>query len=257
MKRLLTILALLSIAAVATSCDLVHEYKLAQYKKMSIEELIPLLAREDIDSQTLVYIKSAISSKGDSAIPYLEDLIRNGSWQTCDMAIDIISWKGPDGFPILLKALDEVSPDRRNWVAIRIYNLMRNHPSDTYISALPKFIQELEKAIEEGELGFRKSMVTAIEYIAEYNGAEAKEAVPVLIRSLERDERFEYDHRLHMFAPIEALGYIGPDASEALPKLRDLAENYPYEGGIREAAAETIKKIESPGRTGDTGNPGS
>jgi HEAT repeat protein len=68
-------------------------------------------------------------------------------------------------------------------------------------------------------------------------GAKVKPLVPELTRMLQSKT---LHLRLHA---IETLGAIGPDAKDALPELKKLAESDPREH-IRDLAAEAIQKIE-------------
>ena len=65
---------------------------------------------------------------------------------------------------------------------------------------------------------------------------EAKEAVPLIVRSLKDD----YDPNVRV-AAAEALGEIGSEATEAVSALVEALEDYDSEVGQR--AAKALKKI--------------
>lgn len=72
---------------------------------------------------------------------------------------------------------------------------------------------------------------------------QAKTVLPVLIEMLRTKET----HPFHLAAAIKLVGDIGPEASAALPAIRDL-ENHP-DAAVSTRAAEVLKKLSLPGGT--------
>ena len=69
-------------------------------------------------------------------------------------------------------------------------------------------------------------------------GVKAKAILPELMKMLQAKTVYYRDHA------IQTLAAIGPDAKDAIPELKKLAEKDPVKR-IRERAAEAIKKIEA------------
>ncbi len=97
----------------------------------------------------------------------------------------------------------------------------------------PRIIDTLIRALDDFELD--NASTAAI--VLGYYGDAALEAVPGVIRLLDAPVGVDLDRI------IRAVAEFGPAASDALPRLRDIAE-YDLDASTREAAWEAIAKIE-------------
>ena len=138
--------------------------------------------------------------------------MKDESWGTrCSVAeaLGLIGPDAKDAVPALVEALKD------NNDGVRRYEETWLHPKK-----------------EDGPSRLRRSIVEALGRI----GPEAKEAVPLIVRSLKDD----YDPNVRV-AAVEALGEIGSEATEAVPALVEALEDYDSEVGQR--AAKALKKI--------------
>jgi HEAT repeat protein len=116
-----------------------------------------------------------------------------------------------DAVPALLKLVDD---DSYQWFAVKTLARM-SHAADVIIPALSK---RLRAARGHDFLGMIK--------IYSRFGPAAKAGVPDILWCLENDSHGNCSSCTHV--AIQALGAIGPDAKDAVPRLTGIAANYTH-----------------------------
>ena len=144
----------------------------------------------------------------------------------------------------LIEALYDESSER-NDVVLRSVSVL-GAMGEVACDAVPHLLKLIK-----GEEKFKYTAIKAIGRI----GPKAKEAVTTLMEFLDDSDKWL------RFISAEALGKIGYDAIQAIPKLRELALNDPFFGShtiheessyvVRETAAEAVARIESALPPGD------
>ena len=157
-------------------------------------------------------------------------------------ALDQIGPDAKDGVPALVEGLKDENINVRRYAAGALGQIGSN--AKEAVSALVQALKDNNDGVrryeerwlrpkkEDGPSRLRRSIVEALGRI----GPEAKEAVPLIVRSLKDD----YDPNVRV-AAAEALGEIGSEATEAVSALVEALEDYDSEVGQR--AAKALKKI--------------
>jgi hypothetical protein len=176
--------------------------------------------------------------------PPVADLLkaaRNDDVNVREMALMLlknVKNKPKSCLPVLLECLNDKELDVRDEA---IYRLDEMHPEAKEV------MPALRTAITASEPRVRSS---ALRMVGHY-GAQAKPLVPELVKRLEKPDSLVRGFFIpgcdEFVALMEALAAIGPDAKEALPRLRKLREE-PGSYGDRKSDLESIdqaiKKIE-------------
>ncbi len=183
-----------------------------------------------------------ICARPDLSVPALISAMASENMSFKYNAAQALKCFGPDAIealPALKIALDDYYGRIRVDSAMAIYRI-----APDAIDIVPFLINELEDLSIEAypgvtkddpEAGRNSSPTSAARALGEL-GKVAIDAIPHLIEMLDRETHY------HRWAACDGLAGIGPAASDALPKLKDLSENDP-DPTVREAAVEAIVLI--------------
>ena len=171
--------------------------------------------------------------------------MKDESWGTrCSVAeaLGLIGPDAKDAVPALVEALKDENINVRRYAAGALGQIGSN--AKEAVSALVQALKDNNDGVrryeetwlhpkkEDGPSRLRRSIVEALDRI----GPEAKEAVPLIVRSLKDD----YDPNVRV-AAAEALGEIGSEAKEAVSALVEALEDFDSE--VSQRAVEALEKI--------------
>jgi len=210
-------------------------------------EAIPALI-DVLDDERQYVASTATASLGqicarpDLSVPALISAMASEQMSIRYSAAQALKCFGPDAIeavPALKIALDDYYGRVRVDSAMAIYRI-----DPDAIDIVSFLLAELEDLSIEAYPGVREddpeasrngSPITAARALGEL-GELAIDAIPHLIEMLDRNIHYQ------RWAACDGLAGIGPAASNALPKLKDLSENDP-DPTVRQAAVEAVVKI--------------
>ena len=236
-----------------------------------IPEVIPELIDMFEDTDTLVAkgAASAIWQFGDKALPYLIYAVQDDSPTTRVGAVFALKFMGEQAagaIPALLEAAKSASPEFQFDIAVTI----------SYIDPgkAETLVPSLINGLETGSAGKDRNKIHNAARALAVIGPPAVDAVPALVTAIESvddsarvdivyaltqvsaehlDLGIDYlimgldseDQVVRLMSAMH-LGEIGPAASRALPKLRELSETE-QEAMVLNVVSGSIKKIERDG----------
>ena len=195
-------------------------------------------------SNSAAFALGKIGPQTKEVVPALIQALKDdfGPRSAAATALGEIGPDAKDAVPALVEALKDENINVRRYAAGALGQIGSN--AKEAVSALVQALKDNNDGVrryeetwlhpkkEDGPSRLRRSIVEALGRI----GPEAKEAVPLIVRSLKDD----YDPNVRV-AAVEALGEIGSEATEAVPALVEALEDYDSEVGQR--AAKALKKI--------------
>lgn len=235
---------------------------------IDIPEVIPELIDMFEDTDTLVAkgAGSAVWQFGDEALPYLIEAVQGDSPATRSGAVFALKFMGEqaaDAIPTLLEAAVDAGPEFQFDIAITISYI---NPSDAE-TLVPFIIYGLETGSAEKDRNKIHNAARALAAI----GPLAGEAVPTLLATIEEVDDFARIDIVYALTQVSAehldrgidyliigldsedqvvrlmsamhLGEIGPAASKALTKLKELSQTE-QEAMVLNVVSGSIKKIE-------------
>jgi HEAT repeat protein len=204
------------------------------------EAAIPDLMSALMDGKTApVYAAHALYRIGPAAVPPLIESLAVPDIE--GRASAVLQKLGPVAVPALKRALDDQREPVRSAAATTLARIVPPAPREVVKEPMTKLIADLN----EPELQRRQRAIDAVGQ----RGAEAKNAVPALIKLLEPGAvslplavELQYGRQVratHSHHVIVALGRIGPPAQAALPSL----QRFLRDKELEIAAAEAIARI--------------
>ena len=210
-------------------------------------EAVPALINALNDGNNTVVSNSAkslgqIGARADLCVPALISVLTHEQMGVrYEVAISVGNF-GPDAINAI-PALEMTTKDV--YGRVRVDAAMAIHKiNPDAIDIVHFLIPELKDTSPPGGATFKvselskrnTSPIKAARALGEL-GELAIETIPLLIEMLDRENHYQ------RWAAVDGLAGIGPAASDALPKIKYLAENDP-ESAVREAAVEAIDLIE-------------
>jgi HEAT repeat protein len=193
-----------------------------------------------------------------SVVPDLIRLLHDPEASVRLSAANSLFSKGRNGEQAVPDLIDLLNDEDGNVAISALWALKQVGPSEVVLPVFRKVIM----AEDAGDAKF-VLRVNAVNWLHTF-GAEAKAAVPDLVKLIQDAERTPEDDQNRVsrasdlrFRAVESLGAIGPEATAAIPALKKLTnvepkgfapfmqiDGKPYFRALRDKAAEALRKIE-------------
>lgn len=218
-------------------------------------EIIKLLGSDSEPVREEAFRK-IVESKGEAVPALMYGLGGNWGKAVSDRSIDAIAELGKDAVPMLIAALNYEEEEIR-WVSTMALKFIETEDKKEAIPSLLNALKDEAPAVRSGavqilaEFGSNPTCVSSVidtledkdddvRFWAAFSitelGVKAKAAVPKLIDLLENPYVRE--------SALWALGSIGPDASSALPRLCELADETENDPELNALIQLTISRID-------------
>ena len=148
------------------------------------------------------------------------------------ITIGFLVGRGVEAVPLLIRALQDENPDRRQGAAVAIGRMALLAQGDSLQMLRDQAIPALRDAVRDEDKRVRVQAALAIWRV----NRDAKEAVPTLVALLQ-----VHDTRVFYHA-ADALGRIGPQAKDAVPVL--IAHLDDENTNIRVWSGNALKEID-------------
>jgi HEAT repeat protein len=209
-------------------------------------QIVPRL--RDVDAIAIIQAAEAlwkVDGRGEAVVPTLMEALKHEHWRVRADAAELLGRIGPaakEAIPVLTDALNDRDPSSGlGYVKVRLDAAEAiwkvDHRADLALAVL------LDQLNNSTDYFYRRKAARVLGTM----GPAAKEAIPSLVKSLQRNDKYGYgypysEYRSSRDAPYEALANLGPVAQSAVPALIDaLKDTDPF---IRLKAAEAIWKID-------------
>lgn len=169
---------------------------------------------------------AALTAMGLRTVPALIDATGNEHPEVRRGAAKALHQTGPAIIPFLMKALRHENSLVREAAARGLYG---------FAPQAQRAIPALNDALKDSDAFVRQWVATALSSMAHHHGPIVKVAVPGLADLLTDEDFMVREWSAH------ALGFIGPDAVDALPALEAALGD--DESSVKEAVADAIRRI--------------